>query len=145
MPLTPRRLSRLARHRERLERLQEERLAEARQLQLRRRGALDEARSSREQALDCGAGEGPLDLTGLAGVSFYLVRAGREIDARTAALRHSDATVEAERARLLERRRDVRAIETLLERRLAEQRLEQSRAAIERLDEQAARRWFDRE
>ena len=50
----------------------------------------------------------------------YLRRLDREIAARWAALAHSHEEVDDERAALLDRRRDRKAIETLLDRRLEE-------------------------
>lgn len=71
----------------------------------------------------------------------YLRRVDREILARRAALQHSANDVEEERAELLGRRRDRKAIETLLDRRLEEERIERNRAELRFIDELATTRW----
>ncbi len=73
------------------------------------------------------------------------MRLQREIGARKAALAHSAETVEGERRELMERRRDVKAIETLLDHRLEEERVLANRADIKRIDELAGRRWIDQQ
>lgn len=141
MPLSPLRLKRLVRHRERLERLQEREFGAALAVEARRRAALDESHSNREQLLRHGEAGGPVDVAGSLAAAEYLRRLDREIAARGAALAHSREDVEDERAALLERRRDRKAVETLLDRRLEEQRLEAARAELRRFDELAAARW----
>ena len=146
MTLSPKRLQRLVKHRERLERLQEERLAEARQQHVRRERALAETESRRDGLYESGApASGAVDPGEWAAAGAYLVRLQREIGARKAALAHSAETVEGERRELMERRRDVKAIETLLDHRQEEERLLASRADIKRIDELAGRRWIDQQ
>lgn len=145
MSLTPDRLRRLVRYRERLERLQELELAGAQRLCRVRREALESACDERERALDAGVPRAghvePADL--LARVD-YLSRAEREIGARQAALAHSEDDVAEERGVLLERRRERKAMETLLERRLAEEHVQALRAETRRIDEMAVNRWKPR-
>ena len=106
MTLTPQRLKRLVKHRERLERLQERELAEALRLHRRREEALTESLGNREALLDIQRpATGPLDAADLQAELAYLRRVDREILARRAALQHSANDVEAERAELLDRRR----------------------------------------
>lgn len=143
MTLTAQRLKRLVSQRERLERIQEGELAEAQRLMLRRKHALDESQEQRELVLNAGApARGPIDpVDFLAGVA-YLQRVEREIGARQAALAHSQADVEEERATLLERRRDRKAMETLLDKRLEDERIARNRADIKHIDEMATNRWL---
>jgi len=146
MTLSPKRLQRLVKHRERLERLQEERLAEARQQHVRRERALAETESRRDGLYASGApGSGAIDPGEWNAAGAYLVRLQREIGARKAALAHSAETVEGERRELMERRRDVKAIAALLDHRREEEQLRASRTDIKRIDELAGRRWIDRQ
>jgi flagellar export protein FliJ len=143
MTLTPQRLKRLVTQRERLERIQEGELAEAQRLLLRREHALDESRQQRAAVLDAGApARGPIDPADFLAAVAYLRRVEREIGAREAALAHSEADVAEERGVLLERRRDRKAVETLLDRRLEEERIARNRADIKRIDELATNRWI---
>jgi len=145
MPLSKDRLKRLVRHRERAERLQEERLAEARRKEAERKRAVDEAEARRDALFEAGApGAGQVDPGDLAAATTYLTRLKREIGARQAALAHSAEEVEAERMQLMERRRDVKAMETLLDHQVAAERLKRSRADIKHIDEQAGIRWLER-
>ncbi len=145
MTLTPKRLQRLVKHRERLERVQQQQLAEVRQQHQRRERALADTEARREQALGAGAPSGgPVDPGERAAADAYVVRLKREAGARRAALGHSAEAVERERRALMERRRDVRAIEALLDRHLRDEQLLRTRKEAQRLDETAARRWLDR-
>jgi flagellar export protein FliJ len=142
MTLTPQRLKRLVSQRERLERIQEGELAEAQRLLLRRQHALDESRQQRAAVLDAGApARGPIDPADFLAAVAYLRRVEREIGAREAARGHSEADVAEERGVLLERRRDRKAVETLLDRRLEEERIARNRADVKRIDELATNRW----
>jgi flagellar export protein FliJ len=142
MTLTPHRLKRLVKHRERLERLQEQELAEAQRLHRRREDALNESIGNREMLLDGGRPDaGAVDLAALDAELAYLRRVDREIVARGAALQHSANDVEQERTELLSRRRDRKAIETLLDRRLEEERIARNRAELRFIDELATTRW----
>ncbi len=146
MTLSAKRLKRLARHRERLERLQEERLAEARQQHTRRARTLAETEARREDLYESGApASGAIEPDEWSATGAYLLRLQREIGARRAALAHSAESVEVERRELMERRRGVKAIETLLDHQADEERLLASRADIKRIDELAGRRWIDRQ
>lgn len=142
MTLTPQRLKRLVNQRERLERMQEMELAEAQRLYTTRERALLESKGQRESALDSGVPATgrvePQDL--MAGIAF-LRRVDREIGARSAALAHSAEDVAAERDELLSRRRDRKAMEALLDRRLEEERLAANRAELKFIDELATTRW----
>lgn len=141
MTLTPQRLKRLVKQRERLERLQEMELAEARRLYVRREEALNESKANRDALLDAPGGTGPLDLADLEAGMLYLRRVDREIEARGAALAHSANDVEEERRELMVRQRDRKAMETLLEKRLDEERIERNRAELRLIDELAVTRW----
>lgn len=142
MPLTPQRLRRLVKHRERLERLQEQELAEAQRLYHIRARALAEATEQRERFLDAGPPHrGPISLADLLAGTEFLRRVERDIAARRAALATSELDVAEERALLLARRRDRKAMETLLDRRLDEERIAANRADIKRIDELASVRW----
>lgn len=145
MTLTPQRLKRLVKQRERLEKLQEGELAQAMRLYRKREEALDESRSNREHLLDERSNGGTIDVADFLAAGEYLRRVDREIVARSAALQHSANDVEEERAELLIRRRDRKAMETLLERRLEEERIERNRAERRLIDELATTRWRPRE
>ncbi len=144
MTMTPERLRRLVKYRERLERLQELQLAAARRRRVERERALGESRDQRANLLDAGPPtSGPVAPEDLWLATIYLARVDREIGAREAALAHSIAEVAREREQLLEKRRHRRAMETLLERREADERLHFGRTEIKRIDEMAARRWIN--
>jgi len=143
MSLDPKRLRRLVKQRERLEHVQEGVLAAATRLHTERARALDAVRAERFALFDEGlASAGAVDPEALASASAYIVRLERDIEMRRAALAHSAAQVEAERLRLLERRRDRKAMEFLLDRQLAEHRRLQLRATGIVLDELASNRWL---
>ena len=142
MSLTPQRLKRLVRYRERLERLQELELAQAQRLYNVRLGALEAAQDERERALGIAQpSRGTVDIAGMLSGVDYLCRAGREISAKQAALAHSEADVAEEREALLGRRRDRKAMEALLDRRMEEERIDELRAETRRIDELAITRW----
>lgn len=141
MTLTPQRLRRLVKQRERLEKLQEGELAEALRLYRRREDALNESKANREALLDGPSTGGAVDLADLLAAGEYLRRVDREIVARGAALQHSANDVEEERAELMVRRRDRKAMEALLDKRLEEERIERARAELRLIDELATTRW----
>lgn len=141
MTLTPQRLKRLVKQRERLERLQETEFAEAMRLYVRREEALNESKGNRDAFLDAPIDTGPLDLADLEAGMHYLRRVDREITARSAALATSANDVEEERGELMLRRRDRKAMEALLEKRLEEQRIARNRAELRLIDELAVTRW----
>jgi flagellar export protein FliJ len=134
-------LKRLVKQRERLEKLQEGELAEAMRLYRKREEALDESLGNREQLMQASAEEGPLDMADFLAAGAYLRRVDREIGARRAAHEHSATDVEEERGELLLRRRDRNAMESLLDKRLAEERAERARAELRFIDELATTRW----
>lgn len=144
MALTQERLKRLVRHREQLERAQQLSLADAQRRRGQRAAILAASVTDHATFLDSGALVGPVDWTILAAGEAYVVRLNRDIAAQAAALRHSDEEVEAERLGLLERRRDVKAMEALLDRRIEEERVQGNRQESKRLDEQAGIRWLRR-
>ncbi len=144
MTLTPQRLRRLVKQRERLEKLQEGELAAATRLYRRREDALNESLGNREQLMESTANDGPLDVADFLAAGAYLRRVDREIGARRAALEHSANDVEEERNELLLRRRDRKAMEALLDKRLEEERIERSRAESRLIDELATTRWRPR-
>ncbi|MEO8540263.1 MAG: flagellar export protein FliJ [bacterium] len=127
--------------RERLEKLQEGELAEAMRLFRRREDALNESLGNREALLDTDFGGRALDVTDLMAAGDYLRRVDREIGARRSALDHSANDVEEERTELLARRRDRKAMEALLEKRIEEERIEHARAEMRLIDELATTRW----
>ena len=141
MTLTPQRLRRLVKQRERLEKLQEGELAEALRLYRRREDALNESKANREALLDGPSTGSALDLADLLAAGEYLRRVDREIVARGAALQHSANDVEEERAELMVRRRDRKAMEALLDKRLEEERIERARAELRLIDELATTGW----
>ena len=141
MSLTPQRLKRLVKQRERLERIQEFELAEAMRLYARREEALNESRANRDALLDSPLSEGPIDLADLEAGMLYLRRVDREITARSAALATSANDVDEERTELMLRRRDRKAMDALLEKRLEEERIERNRAELRLIDELAVTRW----
>ena len=144
MTLTPQRLKRLVKQRERLEKLQEGELAEALRLYRRREDALNESLGNREQLMETAAADGPLDMADFLAAAAYLRRVDREIGARRSALEHSENDVAEERNELLERRRDRKAMEALLDKRLEEERVERTRAEMRLIDELATTRWRPR-
>lgn len=141
MTLTPQRLKRLVRQRERLEKLQEGELAEALRLYRRREDALNESLDNRDALLDTSFAERAIDIADRLAAAEYLRRVDREIVARRAALEHSANDVEEERAELMAKRRDRKAIEALLDKRLEEERIERARAELRLIDELATTRW----
>ncbi len=84
---------------------------------------------------------GRIEPTDLICGAAYMLRVERDIGARRAAVAHSEDDVAAEREELLARRRDRKAMETLLEHRLEEERIARNRADIKRIDELAVNRW----
>lgn len=146
MTLDARRLRRLVRYRDRLQRLQEGELAAQLRLHARREAALAASTGARAQLLDGGPPPiGPVEPLLLASACAYGIRLEQDIAARSAALARSLEDVEAERDALMERRRDRRAMEILLDRRLAADRERRERTAIQSVDEQAAIRWLRRQ
>ena len=146
MTLSPRRLQRLVKHRERIERLQEERFADAQRQHVRRELAIAEAEARRDGVYEAGApASGNIEPAELVAAAAYLARLKREIGARKAALVHSAETVAAERRQLMERRRDRKAMETLLEHRFEEERTWRNRHEIGQIDEAAGRGWLANE
>ena len=141
MSLNPQRLKRLVKQRERLERIQEFELAEAMRLYARREEALNESRANRDALLDSPLSKGPIDLADLEAGMLYLRRVDREITARSAALATSANDVEEERTELMLRRRDRKAMDALLEKRLEEERIARNRAELRLIDELAVTRW----
>jgi len=145
MTLTPQRLRRLVKQRERLERLQERELAEAQRLHATREDALHESQGEREALLDSGVpASGPVQPADLVANVAFLRRVDREIGARSSALAHSVEDVALEREELLSRRRDRKAIETLLDHRLEDDRVAASREERKLIDELASTRWKPR-
>ncbi len=141
MTLTPQRLKRLVKQRERLEKVQEGELAEAMRLYRRREESLNESLDNREALLNTNVGGGFFDIADRLAAGEYLRRVDREIGARRSALDHSAADVDEERAELLARRRDRKSMEALLDKRQEEERRERSRAELRLIDELATTRW----
>jgi len=139
-----RRIARLVAYRERLERVAERSLADARRAALIRAERLAATRSARELLLREGGppGRGPVELELLLTGQAH----GRELlrlaEAQAAALAHARERERERLAALLDRRRERRALELLFERRRAQWLREERRRAIERLDEFASVRWW---
>jgi flagellar export protein FliJ len=138
MSLSAARLKRLVRYRAQVERIQEQRLGQAIRAHAERVARVAEARDERAAAL---AHEVGCDATELQTLIDYLVRIGREIAARTAAAAHAATVVESERTLLLEKSRDRKAIESMLEHRLDLDRRKRQRLETKRLDDVAGQRW----
>ncbi|OAI42756.1 hypothetical protein AYO38_02845 [bacterium SCGC AG-212-C10] len=128
-------------YRERLEKLQEQELARAVQAMTLREQALAEKQALRREYLASTVKRGRVDPIELQAGMAYGQRLERDIEARTAALQHSAAMVAEERLRVMERRRDRKAMEALLDARIAADRLEHNRTAIALMDEAAVTRW----
>ena len=142
MTLTPQRLTRLVKQRERLERLQEQELAEAQRLYATRERSLHQSQEHREALLDTAVpASGPIEPADLVANVAFLRRVDREIGAKSAALAHSAEDVALEREELLVRRRDRKAMETLLDHRLEEERMAANREERKLIDEVASTRW----
>lgn len=142
MSLSAERLKRLVKHRERLERIQEGALGAELRKQAERQRALDETRGQRVE-LFAGGGvpTGPIDLSLLDASIAFLARLERDEGARLSALSASERAVAKERDHLLERRRERKAMEALLDRRIEEDRLAAERAERKRIDELGVLRW----
>ncbi len=145
MPLTPSRLKRLVSYRERLEKLQEQQLSRVMAAHQERVSALEAAAAEKSAYLDGGPAGGVLDIYQLTANQAYSSRLDRLKDARAAAVRYSASTVDSERETLLARSRDRKAMELLLDRRLAEERLLARREETKLLDEAAVSRWTPRD
>jgi len=142
MSLSAERLNRLVKHRERLERIQEGALGAELRAQAERQRALDETRGQRHELYEAGGPPGgPVDLALLDASIAFLGRLERDEGARLSALAASQRAVAEERELLLERRRDRKAMEALLDRRVEADRLEAQRAERKRIDELGVIRW----
>jgi flagellar biosynthesis chaperone FliJ len=142
MSLSAQRLRRITKHRHRLERMQEQQFAVARKATATRAVALQESVDELTAALAAGgAVAGQLDPALLAAGSAHLVRTKKAIAAKEAALRQSRLVEQAELDELLERRRDRKATESLLESRLVAARTDREQAEARRIDESATRNW----
>jgi len=127
--------------RERLEKLQEGELASALRLYRKREEALNESNANRGMLLTMESGAAQVDIADQVAAGYYLKRLDREILARQAALAHSANDVDEERTELMAKRRDRKAMETLLEKRLEEERIQRNRAERALIDELATTRW----
>jgi flagellar export protein FliJ len=141
MPLTPQRLKRLVKYRERLERLQEQEFGKANTARNERAAALAAVANEKSQYLESHVPSGAVDLTQLVANQAYSARLDRLHSARSAALRYSEQQVEQQRTLLLAKSRDRKAMERLLERRLEDDRLLARRDEAKALDEAAIARW----
>lgn len=141
MPISSKRLERLIRQRTLAERLQRRELAQAIAFRDLRARALAEAQATHETLLATGPRTGTIDIADLLATTAYLLRLERDIDTRRAALADSEEDVAEERAVLMERRRDRRALELLLQRRRAQEQLQRARAEQRRIDDLVAARW----
>lgn len=140
------RLRRLAAYRSRLERQQEMRLATARRDTLQREESLQDAQGRLDSMLTLGvANRGEIDPVELSAGSGYLVRVGREVTSRSSALNHYRERESAELEEVLERRRERRAMESLLDQELAREAIEARRDEATKLDEQAAKSWWQQQ
>ena len=145
MTLTPRRLKKLVSYRERLEQVQEGKLAIAQRAHRERERSLADTRALRESLFATGApANGTFEPADLERGLAYVGRLEREIAATNAALVHSATAVAFERDELLIRRRDRKAMETLLDREQEFQRRTELREEQKALDEVALRGWPSR-
>ncbi len=142
MTLSPVRLRRLVKHRKRLEQVEERSLTEALALGRARQAVLDLSIQQRVLALSPGNFAGPeVDLAARMSGRRYIERADRLITAQRSAVEHSGREADEARDRLLQRRRDRRALEALLDRELKEQSLRRERREAIHLDEVGASIW----
>jgi len=140
MSLTPDRLKRLVAYRERLEHLQEGKLGDAQRAHATREATLFATGERREAQFAIGApSSGTVEPSDLALGRAYVERLDREMAASRAALVHSNNAVVFEREQLLIR--DRKALESLLEKRIEEDRGQEGRADRATLDEVALRDW----
>ncbi len=139
-----RRIARLISYRERLERAAERSLAEARRAALVRAERLAATRSARETLLREGGPppSGTVELELLVTGQAHGRQLLRLAEAQAAALAHAREQEGQRLAALLDRRRERRALELLLQRRRALWLREERRRAMERLDEFATVRWW---
>lgn len=142
MSLSTQRLKRLVNYRERLERIEEGRLAGELRRQAERQRALDETRALRGDLFDAGVpAAGPIDVDTLGATTAFALRLNRDEAARLGALAHSAQAVAEQRGVLLGKRRDRKAMEALLDRQREHERVERNRAERKRIDELAGIRW----
>lgn len=142
MTLSPERLRRLVRHRKRLEQVEERGLTEAVALGRARQSVLDVSIQERALSLSPGNFVGPeVDLAARMGGRRYIERKDRLIAAQRSAVEHSEREADEARERLLQRRRDRRALEVLLDRELREASLRRERREANHLDEIGASSW----
>lgn len=139
-----RRIARLVSYRERLERVAERSLAEARRAALVRAERLAATRSAREALLREGGAprSGTVELELLVTGQAHGRQLLRLAEAQAAALAHARELERQRLAELLDRRRERRALELLFERRRALWLRDERRCAMERLDEFATVRWW---
>lgn len=142
MSLSAQRLKRLVKYRERLERIEEGRLAGELRRQAERQRAVDETRALRGDLFAAGVpAAGPLDLDTLGATTAFALRLNRDESARLGALAHSERAVAEQRGVLLGKRRDRKAMEALLDRQREQERIDHNRAERKRIDELAGVRW----
>jgi flagellar export protein FliJ len=142
MSLTPQRLKKLVTYRERLEHVQEGKLGVAQRSHQQRERALADTSALRESLFEAGwPAAGAFEPIDLELVLAYVGRLEREIAATNAALVHSANGVAFEREQLLIRRRDRKAMETLLDRERESERKAALRKEQRVLDEVALRGW----
>ena len=135
--MNARRLRRLISLRSRLEREQEERLQVAARNRDGRASVVSERDAHKVTLL---GSPSPRDTQAfdLESAALYLHRVDRQRSASRAALQHSLVVLAQERATLLARRRDRRALDVLLDRDSARRRALAVRAERERVDEHVA-------
>ncbi|GAB4326139.1 MAG: hypothetical protein Kow0010_09090 [Dehalococcoidia bacterium] len=141
MSLSKRRLQRLLRQRERLERAQEAALGAATRAQAQRAKAVDDTVRHRVAVVRDASGR-PADALYRVTTRAHIEATDRAIEARRAALRHAGDATEREREALLARRRDRLALQTLLDRVEREERQRLARLDRRRLDEAATQGWL---
>ena len=142
MTLTPQRLKRLVAYRERLEQVQEGKLGTAQRAHQQREQSLARTQEIRQSLFATGAPvSGAFDPTDLELTYAYIGRLERDIGATSAALVHSANAVAFERGQLLIRRKDRKAMETLLDRVHETERLAAQHQEQRTLDEIALRDW----
>ena len=141
MSLSKRRLQRLLRQRERLERAQEVALGAAVRAQAQRARAVEHSMQHRVAVMRDAVAR-PADALYRVTTRAHIEATDRAIEARRAALRHAGDDTARERGALLARRRDRLALQTLLDRVEREERQRAARRDRRRLDEAAAQGWL---
>jgi flagellar export protein FliJ len=144
MSLTPQRLRKLVSYREQLEKAQEQVLGATLARRAERATEVELVRDERASLIATPApSAGAFDPAEIEGLGTYVRRLDVEIIRREEALGRADDEVAAARETLLQRRQERRAMDSLLQQRLAAERLRERRRELHLLDDLGSRRWWD--